>query len=121
MSLTEQFARESGYTGDSPAMLETFEKIRQLGIREARAAHFQRKAVVDQFKAAPWMFFSFAKGALSTDEAIEQAERYIASFRNMETWKQERRRGELAKAKLLRVYGRFFRRFGQRAWAKEAA
>lgn len=114
-------ARESGYTGNSPAMLNAFEQIHQRGIREARAGHLERKRIVDQFKAAPGMFFATIRPSLSTAEAIEDANRVIFNFRNLPTWQQQARLGQVRKAKQTRVIARYFRRFGLRLWAQQAA
>lgn len=120
-SAAEVFARQSGYTGSSPAMLAAFEDIRQSGIRQARAAHFDRKRVIDEMKATPALFFHAIRPSLSTAEAIEDATRFIAFYRNMPTWRQENRAGDLLRAKEKRLLGRYFRRFGLRIWAREAA
>lgn len=118
---SREFANSCGYTGNSPAMLHALEQIRQRGIREARAGHFERKRVIDQFKAEPCMFFLAIRPSLSTSEAIEDAKRFIASYRNMPTWRQENRAGDLRRAKGKMVTARFFRRFGLRIWARRAA
>jgi hypothetical protein len=115
------FARQSGYTGKSPAMLGAFEAIRAAGIREARAAHLERKAVIDEMKAEPGMFFNAIRPSLSTAEAIEDAQRVIFGWRNLPTWRQELRAGELRRAKQTLVVARFFRRYGLRIWARRAA
>lgn len=121
MNAAAQFARESGYTGSSPAMLAAFEAIRQHGITEARAQHFERKALVDQYAREPGMFFAAIRPSLSTAEAIEDANRIIFGFRRLETWQQakESRQRELVKAKLTRVIARFFRRYGRRIWINQ--
>lgn len=120
-SFTDQFARKSGYTGSIQTMLKAFEDIRQAGIREARKAHYDRKAVIDEFKRHPGMFFAAIRPSLSTDEAIEDATRIIIRFRNLPTWQQANRRKQVLKAKQVRVFARFFRRFGLRIWQKRAA
>ena len=120
-TLAEQFARESGYTGSSPAMLAAFEAIRQSGIRQARNGHFQRLKKVREYAANPALYFAAIRPALSTDEAIEDANRFLASYRNMPTWQRQNRVHLAAKAKQARVVARFFRRFGSRIWQREAA
>ncbi|TIO15586.1 MAG: hypothetical protein E5X86_19640 [Mesorhizobium sp.] len=114
-------AREAGYTGNSPAMLNAFEQIRLAGIREARAGHYERKRVIEQYKAEPGMFFNAIRPSLTTSEAIEDANRVIFTFRNLPRWQQEARLGQLRKAKQTRLVARFFRRFGARIWARDAA
>jgi hypothetical protein len=122
MNATQQFARASGYTGSSPAMLAAFERIRLHGVAEARAAHYERVKLVEKYKAEPGMFFAAIRPSLSTEEAIEDANRIIFRFRNLESWRQESRRGQVLQAKQTRVISRYFRRFGQRVWLnKEAA
>jgi hypothetical protein len=119
---TREFARAAGgYTGESPAMLRAMEAVRQSGIRQARAAHFDRKRIIDEMKAKPGMFFNAIRPSLSTSEAIEDAQRFLVYYRNMETWRQENRAGDLLRAKEKMVLGRFFRRYGLRIWAREAA
>ncbi|TPM37025.1 hypothetical protein [Mesorhizobium sp. B2-3-2] len=114
-------ARQSGYLGDSPAMLEAFERIRQSGIRQARAGHFERKRIVDQMKAEPGMFFAAIRPSLCTAEAIEDAKRFLAFYRNMPNWRQQNRAGDLRRAKQTMVLARYFRRFGRQLWVREAA
>lgn len=121
MNATQQFARASGYTGSSPAMLDAFERIRLHGITESRAAHYERVKLVEKYKAEPGMFFAAIRPNLSTEEAIEDANRIIFRFRNLESWRQESRRGQLLQAKQTRCLARFFRRFGQRIWMERAA
>lgn len=116
-----QLAKSCGYTGQSPAMLNAFEQIRIAGIREARASHYERKRIVDQYKADSAMFFNAIRPSLTTSEAIEDANRIIFTFRNLEKWKQERRLPELRRAKRILLIARFFRRYGARIWAREAA
>lgn len=119
---TRDFARSAGgYTGDSPAMLDAFEKMRRSGIRQARAGHFERLAIIEQFKANPAMYFAAIRPNLSTEETIEEARRVIFRFRSLPTWQQESRRPQLQKAVLAQVYARYFRRFGRRLWVREAA
>lgn len=119
--MTTAFAKSCGYTGRSPALLGAFEAIRQAGIAEARAAHFDRKRIVDEMKAEPGMFFNAIRPSLSTAEAIEDAQRFIFGWRNLPTWRQELRAGELRRAKQTMVVARFFRRYGLRIWARRAA
>lgn len=119
--MTTAFAKSCGYTGNSAAMLGAFEQIRAAGIREARTAHFDRKRVIDEMKAEPGMFFNAIRPSLSTAEAIEDAQRVIFGWRNLPTWRQELRSGELRRAKQQLLLGRFFRRFGLRIWARQAA
>ncbi|MBZ9906058.1 hypothetical protein LB557_08615 [Mesorhizobium sp. BR115XR7A] len=115
------FARACGYTGDSPALLEAFEAIRRTGIVQARLDHFRRKAVIDELKQAEPLFLAAIGPALSAHEAVEDTARFIAGWRNMPRWRQERRLADLARAKQQRLVARFFRRFGHRLWALEAA
>lgn len=118
---TRDFARKAGgYIGESPAMLEAFEKLRRAGISQARAAHFERKRVIDEMAETPVLFFHAIRPSLSTSEAIEDATRFIASYCNMPTWRQENRTGDLLRAKEKRVLGRYFRRFGRRLWVRDA-
>jgi hypothetical protein len=114
-------ARQCGYTGNSPALLGAYEQIKQAGIRQARAAHFDRKRIVDEMKAEPAMFFAAIRPNLCTEEAIDTARRVIFRFRNLETWRQEMRVNELRRAKEMMVLARFFRRYGRRAWAIQVA
>ncbi|ESZ60511.1 hypothetical protein NL532_24295 [Mesorhizobium sp. C120A] len=119
---TREFARSAGgYRGDSPAMLHAMEAIRQHGIRRARDGHFERKAVIDEMKANPEMFFNAIRPNLCTAEAIEAANRVIFGFRNLPTWQRERRLADVQRAQKMRVYARFFRRFGKRLWIRSAA
>lgn len=118
---TIRFAREAGYGGNSPALLDAYEAIRQLGVRTARAGHFERKAVIDEMKDCPALFFHAIRPNLCSAEAIEAANRVIFGFRNLPKWRQEIRQNDVKRAKLMRVYARFFRRFGKRLWIMEAA
>lgn len=115
------FARACGYTGDSPALLLAFEAIRRSGIAHARQGHFRRKAVIDELKYSEAMFLVAIGPALSTEEAIEDTARFIACWRNMPRWRQERRLPDLVRAKQQRLQARFFRRYGHLLWALEAA
>ncbi|RWF46717.1 MAG: hypothetical protein EOS46_16540 [Mesorhizobium sp.] len=115
------FARACGYTGDSPALLEAFEAIRRDGIAQARLDHFRRKAVIDEMKQSEPLFLAAIGPALSAHEAVEDAARFIAGWRNMPRWRQERRLPDLARAKEQRLVARFFRRYGHHLWALEAA
>jgi hypothetical protein len=116
-----QFARDCGYAGDSPAMLAALAAIRLDGIARARQGHDQRKAVVDRLKQSEALFLAAIGPALSAEEAIEDAARFIAGYRNMPRWRQERRLPDLARARQQRLLARFFRRYGHRLWAREAA
>lgn len=120
-TLTRAFAAECGYRGSSPAMLKAFEDIRQAGIREARKGHYDRKAVIDEFKRHPGAFFAAIRPSLTTDEAIEDANRIIFGFRRLPTWQQANRRKYVFEAKQLRLQARYFRRFGFRIWQERAA
>ncbi|UCI34431.1 hypothetical protein FJW03_13850 [Mesorhizobium sp. B4-1-4] len=115
------FARACGYTGDSPALLEAFEAIRCNGIAHARQDHFRRKAVIDDLKRSEPLFLAAIGPALSADEAIEDTARFIACWRNMPRWRQERRLPDLARARQQRLVARFFRRYGHRLWTLAAA
>ncbi|TIX55946.1 MAG: hypothetical protein E5V28_21530 [Mesorhizobium sp.] len=120
-ALSAQFARDCGYTGDSPAMLAAFAAIRLDGIGKARLGHDQRKAVVDRLKHGEALFLAAIRPAQSAEEALEDAARFIALFRNMPRWRQERRGADLARARQQRLLARFFRRYGHRLWARHAA
>lgn len=120
-ALAADFARACGYTGDSPALLEAFEAIRRNGIERARYDHMSRKAVIDELKQSEALFLAAIGPALSAEEAIEDATRFIACWRNMPRWRQERRLADLARARQQRLVARFFRRYGHRLWAREAA
>lgn len=98
-----------------------YEAIRQHGIREARAAHYKRYELVKRYSETPGMLYSRLWPSLGLTDAIEDATRYIFNFRNLSSWRQELRRGDLARQKENRVLARFFRRFGKRIWLKEAA
>ncbi|WP_168992163.1 MULTISPECIES: hypothetical protein [Mesorhizobium] len=115
------FARSCGYTGDSPALLEAFEAIRRNGIAHARQDHFRRKAVIDELKQSQTLFQAAIAPALSAQEAIEDAAHFIACWRNMPRWRQERRLPDLVRAKQQRLVARYFRRHDHRLWAREAA
>lgn len=119
--MTAEFARQAGYTGNSPAMLAAMEDIRQAGIREARAGHYERKRIIDEFKADPGMFFAAIRPSLTTSEAIEDANRIIFTFRNLPRWQQEMRLAQLRKAKRTRLVARYFRMHGKAIWAREIA
>ena len=113
------FARACGYTGDSPALLDAFEAIRRNGVAHARHDHLRRKAVIDELKQSQALFLAAIGPALSAHEAIEDAARFIACWRNMPRWRQERRLPDLIRVKQQRLVARFFRRHGQRLWARE--
>lgn len=104
-------------------MEAAFEAIRQSGIREARREHFKRKAKLNEFIAWPALYFAAIRPNLSTAEAIEAADRVIIDFRNLPTWQQNNpvRRERVVKAHLSKLYARFFRRYGERAWIRRAA
>ncbi len=119
---TREFARTAGgYRGDSPAMLRAMEAMRQHGIRRAREAHFERKAIIDEMKDSPAMFFNAIRPNLCTAEAIQAANRVIFGFRNLPLWQRERRLADVKRAQQMRVYARFFRRYGKRLWIRSAA
>ncbi|RWM95033.1 MAG: hypothetical protein EOR84_15455 [Mesorhizobium sp.] len=120
-ALSAQFARDCGYTGDSPAMLAAFAAIRRDGIGQARLGHGQRKALVDRLKLGEALFLAAIRPAQSAEEAIEDAARFIACYRNMPRWRQERRGADLARARQQRLLARFFRRYGHRLWSRQAA
>lgn len=121
MTPAADLAHSCGYSGDSPAMLAAFEAIRQDGIRRARQGHDQRKAMIDRLKESEGLFLAAVGPTLSVDEAIEDATRFIAFWRNMPRWRQERRLPDLIRAKQRRLLARYFRRHGHRIWAREAA
>lgn len=116
-----KFAAACGYRGSSPALLGAYEAIRQQGIRRAREGHDERKAVIDEMKASPAMFFNAIRPNLSTAEAIEAANRVIFGFRNLPTWRKEYRLNDVKRAQQMRVQARFFRRFGKQLWIRKAA
>ena len=118
---TREFAREGGYIGNSPAMLTGIEMIRQAGIREARKAHDARLQVVREFAENPHMFFAAIRPALSTEEAIADANRFLAAYWALPTYRRANRAGQALRAKEQRLYARFFRRHGKRVWALAAA
>lgn len=98
-----------------------YEDIRQYGIREAREGHAKRFELVKRYSETPGMLYSRLWPSLGLSDAIEDATRYIFNFRNLSSWRQELRRGDLARQKENRVLCRYFRRFGKRIWLKEAA
>ncbi len=117
----QEFAAAAGCRTNDPALLAIYDSIRRKGIREARDAHDDRYAMLKRYKANPYLFFGLIRPSLSTDEAIEESTRIIFRFRNLPTWQQEGRRAELAKAKQVRVFARFFRLYGKRIWLREVA
>lgn len=119
--MSSGFARTCGYNGDSPALLDAFEAIRQCGIRQARQEHDRRRAVIDGLKLGEDMFLAAIGPALSAEEAIEDATRFIAFWLAMPRWRQERRLPDLMRAKQQLLVARFFRRHGHRIWRREAA
>ena len=120
-ALAADFARACGYTGDSPALLEAFQAIRHNGIAHARQDHVRRKAVIDALKQSELLFLAAIAPALSADEAIEDTTRFIAFWRNMPRWRQERRLPDLIRARQQRLVARYFRRYGHLLWALAAA
>ncbi|RWK50342.1 hypothetical protein [Mesorhizobium sp.] len=116
-----RFARDCGYTGDSPAMLAAFAAIRHDGIGQARLGHDRRKALVDRLKLGEALFLAAIRPAQSAEEALEDAARFMACYHNMPRWRQERRRGDLARARQQLLLARFFRRYGHRLWSRQAA
>lgn len=119
--LTRTFAAEAGYHGDSPALLSAYEAIRQSAIRETRKAHRNLKNLVDQYKSSPEMFRASIWPSLSIDEAIEDARHVLANHKNMSTWMRQRCAGEARRAEKTILMARFFRRYGERVWIREAA
>ncbi|RWN28991.1 MAG: hypothetical protein EOR97_20105 [Mesorhizobium sp.] len=120
-ALAADFARSCGYAGDSLALLEAFEAIRRNGIAHARQDHVRRKAVIDELKPSEALFLAAIGPALSAEEAIEDAARFIACWCNVPRWRQERRLPDLIRAKQQRLVARYFRRHGHLLWAREAA
>ncbi|QPC91875.1 hypothetical protein [Mesorhizobium sp. INR15] len=120
-TLAADFARMSGYTGDSPALLEAYAAIREHGIHQARQGHIARKAIIDALKHSEAMVLGAIHPALSLEEALEDTARFIVFWRNMPRWRQERRLPDLARARQQRLIARFFRRYSHQIWAREAA
>lgn len=118
---TLQFAADCGCPNPSPAQIKAFESIRQRGIREARAEHDRRKKVTDAIKATPAMISALMHPAQSIDEALEDVSKFILRYRCMPTWQRDNHYASIRKAKRLRAYCRFFRRFGAQIMAREAA
>lgn len=118
---TLQFAADCGCPNPSPAQLDAFESVRQQGIREARNAHMARRLVTDAVKREPGLMSAMIRPAQSIDEALEDVNAIIARYRNMPTWRQQYSAITLRRAKANRIYFRFFRRFGARIMAREAA
>lgn len=127
LDLTRQFAKESGYVGESPAMLAAFEAIRQSGIRRAREMHFERVKLVEQFKANPSLFWGYVnlfrpQPLLSTQEAIDfyrarhTEERALVAIRH---WRADAGKVRMCGERL--VISRYFRRYGERIWTRKAA
>jgi hypothetical protein len=108
------YRRQPGHAGGLAA-------IRLDGIGKARQGHDQRKAVVDRLKHGEALFLAAIRPAQSAEEAIEDAARFIACYRNMPRWRQERRGADLARARQQRLLARFFRRYGHRLWSRQAA
>jgi len=123
---TQQFAASCGYIGNSPAMLQAFEDIRQSGIRAARKAHYERVTLVDGFVADPGSFWGYVNlfrvtPLLSTAEATEfwsnEAENQRV-LREAGHWRYDA--GKHRAAAEREVVARYFRRFGARLWQREA-
>ncbi len=123
MNAARQFTAECGCPTSDPALLSIYEDIRQAGIRHARAGHFQRVRLIEEYKAHHSMFLAMIRPSLSSDEAVEESARFISCFRNLPTWQQNNpvRQDRLTKAKQVRLVARFFRRYGLRIWARRAA
>ena len=119
--MSDGFASACGYNGNSPALLEAFEAIRHCGIRQARQEHDRRKALSDGLALGEDLFLAAIRPALSAEEAIEDATRFIAFWRNMPRWRQERRLPDLVRARQRLLLARFFRRYSRRIWQREAA
>lgn len=103
------------------ALTRALAEIDAYGIREARKAHDQRYALVQHYAQNPALFFAFISPSLSTSEAVADAAKFIALYRNLPQWKRESRARDIVIAKQKRVFARFFRRYGARVWLKEAA
>lgn len=125
--LTRDFAMQTGYTGDSPAMLAAMEQIRQSGIRRARDMHFERVKLLEQFKASPKLFWGYINlfrptPILSTQEAVEfyrkrhAEERALVAMRH---WRADPGKVRMCGERL--VLSRYFRRYGGRVWTRRAA
>lgn len=121
MNLTQAFARDCGYAGQSPVMLDTFETIRRSGIAEARAAHFARKKVTDTITADPELIAALIHPAQSIAEALADIATFILRTRNMPTWRRHNHAAAIARAKARRLHLRFFRRFATAILARKAA
>ncbi len=120
-ALTQSFAKECGYTGNSPAMLDAFEQVRRRGIQQARKSHYDRKRVTDAIKDEPALISGMIHPAQSVEEALEDIGAFLTACRNMPSWRRQNHVAAIRKAKANRVYFRFFRRFGQQIMAREAA
>lgn len=118
---TIEFAKECGYAGNSPAMLDAFEQVRRHGIEQARKSHHDRKRITDAIKADPALISGMMHPAQSIDEALEDIGNFIVRYRNMPTWRRQNHAAAIRKAKASRLYFRFFRRFGARIMARQAA
>lgn len=124
-SYTRQFAASCGYLGDNPAMLDALEQIRQVGIRAARKAHYERVKLVDSFiddPAAFWGYINLCRVTplLTTDEAVEfwanEAENQRV-LRDTRHWRFDP--GKLRMAAERVVVARYFRRFGAHLWQRD--
>jgi len=113
----------------SPAMLKAFEDIRQYGIREARQHHFERKRLVDQFKANQvtlWGYLNLFRPQplLSMDEAIRHYKAIVTFQRKLAAdpvlrFSARRDLGLHRMAAERVLVARYFRRFGQRVWKRD--
>ncbi|MDI6026758.1 hypothetical protein QBK99_11205 [Corticibacterium sp. UT-5YL-CI-8] len=124
MNAVQQFAKECGYPGNSPAMLAAFAAIKQSGIREARLAHHERKRLVEQFKAEPTLFWGYTNlfrglPLLSTDEAIQFFSGVQAAQQKLRReghWRFDPAKLNMASERI--IVSRYFRRFGSRVWSR---
>lgn len=123
---TQQFAASCGYIGNSPAMLQAFEDIRQSGIRAARKAHYERVKLVDDFIEEPGSFWGYVNEfrvtpLLSTTEAAEFWANEAENQRVLRVaghWRYDAAKLRIAAERV--VISRYFRRFGAHLWQRSA-
>lgn len=118
---TIEFAKECGYAGSSPSMLDAFEQVRRHGIEQARRSHHDRKRITDAIKTDPDLISAMIHPAQSVDEALQDIAAFLLACRNMPSWRRQNHAAAIRKARANRLYFRFFRRFGARLMARAAA